>query len=99
MSPALIGIVEDGRRHVVDWQDEVAAVERLFSCMKSCYLAFAVTAFEEIWCDNHEQQGRRVKGLVDALLPVSTPFNVIAVLEDSELMAGLHANLAAEPLA
>ena len=54
---------------------------------------------EEARGDDDQQQGHHVQCLVNALLPVLPPDNVTAILKDRELLAGLHPDLSAEPLA
>ncbi|CAM5688517.1 hypothetical protein SGLAM104S_07720 [Streptomyces glaucescens] len=64
---------------------------------EAAHLVPARRAAEQTRGDDDQQQRHRVQRLVDALLPVLAPGDVVAVLEDGEFLAGLRPDLRGEP--
>ena len=83
----------------VDGQDEVGATQRRLPLAEPAELGATGLAAEQAGRHDDQQQGGAVQRPVDALLPVLPPGDVVAVLEDRELGAGLCADLGGEPVA
>jgi hypothetical protein len=56
-------------------------------------------ALEKTRCNDGNEEGTGVEAITNPILPLLPPRDVLAVLEDVELLAGLQAHFAAEALA
>jgi hypothetical protein len=67
-----------------------------FSGHEALDLSLTFNTVEEARGDDRDQQRGRVHGLFDACLPILSPGDVVTVLKDYELFAGLYPDFCAE---
>ena len=95
---APLGIIQLRGAHVVHRQDQILTAQVALPRQEPLDFRTAGGAAEKTGGDDDQQQCHRVQCLVKPLLPVLPPGDVMAILKDQKLLAGLHPDLGAESL-
>jgi hypothetical protein len=87
--------IENGATHIVNGQDQVTAAEFRLAIKESFELDTAIRTLEKTGRDDRNKKCHSAKRLIDALLPLLPPNDILSILEDMESFTRLHAHFAA----
>ena len=76
--------------YVIDGEYQVAAPQLLLALQKSFQFTATLRTLEKAGCDYRNEKGDGIERLLNSLLPLLTPRNVIAILEDVESISALR---------
>jgi len=80
---------------IADRENEVISLQFLLTLDKPLQFITAGRALEEAWGDDGDKERDPIERLLNALLPILTPLDIVAILEDWKLFSGMHLHFVA----